>query len=176
MAPGPGRSADASTSPLPVAAMQNTEASVALAGVPVGTAPAATPFSVMVRQAGLPKQPACGWLGQNRPVAFVALAVLVVSGERLMGITPTCEPSTQAPPPGVQGCVASVPPVGQSRVTPVELVVVQAIPARGPRSQVPVPGLLGVPVAEHRGQGCPTLPVRNVSETSATFVLDMPVE
>src|SRR5262249_51017888 len=159
MAPGRGGSAEASTSPLPVAAMQNTEASVALAGVPVGTAPAATPFSVMVRQAGLPKQPACGWLGQNRPVAFVALAALGVRGGRLMGSAPAREPSTQAPPAGVQGCVGSVPPVGQSRVTPVELVVVQAIPARGPRSQVPVPGLLGVPVAEHRGHGWARLPV-----------------
>src|SRR5262245_11144716 len=135
MAPGPGRSADTSTSALPVAAMQNTEASVALAGVPVVTAPAAAPFSVMVTHAGLPKQPGLIWPGQKRPVAFVALAVLVVSGERLMGITPTCEPSRQAPPPGrhVQGrlwdgpqvLAAELPPVGQSRVTPVELVVVQ---------------------------------------------------
>jgi hypothetical protein len=31
----------------------------------------------------------------------------------------------QAPPPGVQGCVASVPPVGQSRVRPPAFVVVQ---------------------------------------------------
>src|SRR5262249_32521053 len=54
---GPARSADASTSPLPVAAMQNTDASVADAGVPFVMAPAATPFSVMVRHAGLPKQP-----------------------------------------------------------------------------------------------------------------------
>src|SRR5262249_50073054 len=98
----------------------------------------------------------------------------VVSGERLMGITPTCEPSMQVPPPGVHGCVASVPPVGQSRVTPVELVVVQAIPARGPRSQVPVPGLLGVPLAEHRGHGWARLPVRYTSELSATFVDDVP--
>src|SRR5262249_44920338 len=164
MAPGPGRSAEASTRPLPVAAMQNTEASVALAGVPVVTAPAATPVSLIVRHAVLPKQPnACPfvllWPGQKFPVELVLLAVLVESGERLMGTAPTCEPSMQAPPPGVQGCVASVPPVGQSRVTPVELVVVQASPARGPRSQVPVPGLLGVPVAEHRGHGWARLPV-----------------
>ena len=67
----------------------------------------------------------------------------------------------QIPPPGVQGCVGgSAPPVGQSRVSPVELVVVQVRVARGPRSQVPVPGLLGVPVAEHFGQGWVALPVR----------------
>jgi hypothetical protein len=38
------------------------------------------------------------------------------------------------------------PPVGQSRVRPVELVEVQSIPARGPRSQVPVAGPLGEPI------------------------------
>src|SRR5262249_13457667 len=101
--------------------MQNTAASVAVAGVPAVMAPDATPFSVMVRHAELPKQPKAGpftllWPGQKFPVAFVLLAVPVVSGERLTRITPTCEPSMHAPPPGVQGCVASVPPVGQSRV------------------------------------------------------------
>src|SRR5262245_16696967 len=82
MAPGPGRSADALTSALLVAAMQNTEASVALAGVPVVTAPAATPVSVMVRQVELPKQPAWGaasWPVQNRPTELVVLAGPVVS-------------------------------------------------------------------------------------------------
>src|SRR5262249_17971618 len=74
-------------------------------------------------------------------------------------------------------CEARVPtpPVGRSRVTPVELVVVQAIPARGPRSQVPVPGLLGVPVAEHFGHGWVELPVRYTSEFSGTFVDDAPL-
>src|SRR5215831_1763912 len=192
MAPGPGRSAEASTSPLPVAAMQNTEASVAGAGVPVVTAPAGTPFSVMVRHAVLPKQPTVCWLVQNAPVAFVSLAVPVVSGVRLTEITPTCEPSQQLPPPAVQGQASAAqpplpgppghgvaglptPPVGQSRVTPVELVVVQAIPARGPRSQVPVPGLLGEPVAEHFGHGWARLPVRYTSEFSGTFVDDAPL-
>ena len=99
----------------------------------------------------------------------MALAVPVVSGERSMAIGPTCEPSQHWPPPGVQRQsvsrvrhaglpggghgVATVPtpPVGQSRVTPVELVVVQAIVARGPRSQVP---------ATHLGHGWVWLPVR----------------
>src|SRR5262245_546537 len=104
MAPGPGRSADALTSALPVAAMQNTEASVALAGVPVVTAPAATPDSVMVRQAVLPKQPTwVPWPVQNRPVELVVLAGPVVSGESVTSIAPTCPPSQQAPPPAVQG-------------------------------------------------------------------------
>ena len=88
------------------------------------------------------------------------VAAPVVSGERLTEIAPTCAPSMQLPPPGVHGFDASAPPVGQSRVKPVELVVVQAIPVRGPRSQLPVPGLAGVPVAEHRGQGWPRFPVR----------------
>jgi hypothetical protein len=42
------------------------------------------------------------------------------------------------------------PPVGQSRVRPVELVAVQTILARGPRSQTP---------ATHLGHGWARLPV-----------------
>jgi hypothetical protein len=141
--------------------MQNTEASVAFAGTPGVIGPAGTPFSVMVRQALRPKQPGDTWLPQKLPVGEVALAAPVVSGERFTLMTPTCEPSMQRPPPGVQGSVGGLaPPVGQSRVMPVELVVVQARPVRGPRSQVPVPGLLGVPLAEHRGQGWARFPVR----------------
>jgi hypothetical protein len=52
--------------------------------------------------------------------------------------------------------------------------VVQARPARGPRSQVPVPGLLGLPAAEHFGQGCAALPVRTTWDWSGTFVVDVP--
>jgi hypothetical protein len=112
--------------------MQNTEASVALAGVPTVTGPASTPFSVIVTQVVLPKQPAC-WPVQKMPFAAVTLRVPVSSGERLMPITPTCEPSQQLPPPGVQGqalaaqppfpgppghgvATEPTPPVGQSRV------------------------------------------------------------
>src|SRR5215831_20634850 len=118
MAPGPGRSAEASTRPLPVAAMQNTEASVALAGVPVVTAPAATPVSVIVRQSVLPKQPTwvpVPWPVQNRPVAMLVLAGPVVSGERVTAIGPTCEPSQQgwfAPQGQLQG--TQVSPTAQS--------------------------------------------------------------
>src|SRR5262249_51341487 len=122
--------------------MQNTEASVPVAGVPGLTGPAGVPLSLIVRQAVLPKQPTCAavWPGQKRPPGSVLLAVPVVSGERLTAITPTCAPSQQLPPPAVQGqlvvglgvhaglpggghgVVASpTPPVGQSRVTPVEL-------------------------------------------------------
>src|SRR5262245_18952555 len=54
-------------------------------------------------------------------------------------------------PPGHGEARVPTPPVGQSRVTPVELVEVQAIPARGPRSQVPVNG--GVPTGPHCGHG-----------------------
>jgi len=49
------------------------------------------------------------------------------------------------------------------------------MPARGPASQVPVPGLLGVPLPEHRGQGCASMPVRTLSDERATFVDDAPV-
>src|SRR5262249_33096627 len=119
------------------------------------------------------------WPGQKLPVALVAVAGPVTSGERLTLITPTCVPSMQPSDPdtpAMHGCVASAPPVMQSRVRPAEFVLVQARPARGPRSQVPWPGLLGVPLAEHFGQGCPTLPVRYVSEASPTVVLDVPLE
>src|SRR5262249_3527193 len=57
VAPGPGRSADASTSPLPVPGIQNTDASLPLAGVPMVTAPAGAPDSLMLRQLVAPKQP-----------------------------------------------------------------------------------------------------------------------
>src|SRR5262245_6227829 len=57
-APGPGRLAAPSTIPLPVFAMQNTDASVTLAGVPGVTGPAGDPVSVIARHAALPKQPA----------------------------------------------------------------------------------------------------------------------
>jgi len=119
-----------------VAGLQNTEASVAFAGTFVRTVPAGAPVSVIVRQAVLPKQPACVavWPGQKRPPGSVSLAVAVVSGERVTEIGPTNEPSQQLPPPGVQGQLSAghplgvpgppghgeagepTPPVGQSRV------------------------------------------------------------
>src|SRR5262249_16100233 len=112
----------------------NTEASVALAGTAVEIGPAAAPLSLIVRHAALPKQPTCTapWPGQKRPPGSVALAVPVVSGERLTAIGPTCEPSQHWPPPGVQGQLVGAhegwpggghgvateptPPAGQSRV------------------------------------------------------------
>src|SRR5262249_57521093 len=115
MAPGPGRSAAPFTVVLLVAAMQNTEASVALAGVPVVTAPAATPVSVIVRQAVLPKQPTwvpVPWPGQNRPVAMLVLAGPVVSGARVTPIAPACPPSQQpwlAPQRPLQGTPTPAP-------------------------------------------------------------------
>src|SRR5262245_9566330 len=167
-APGPGRLADEFTTPFWVASMQKTDARVALAGTPGVIGPAGDPFSVIFRHVDWPKQPAdtcgadvCGGT-QNLPFASLEeVAGAVVSGERFTAIGPTCEEpgSTQRPPPGVHGWVASAPPVGQSRVMPVGLVVVHAMPTRGLRSQVPVPGLLGVPVTEHFGQGWFRLPV-----------------
>src|SRR5262245_17533029 len=105
MAPGPGKSGPPSIMP-PVPLMQNTEASVALAGTFVRSCPAGEPFSLIWRQAVLPKQPAWippSWPVQNRPTELVVLAGPVVSGERVTKIGPTCPPSQQAPPPAVQG-------------------------------------------------------------------------
>jgi hypothetical protein len=159
--------------------MQNVEASVAFFWTFVRTCPAGEPASLIVRQVVLPKQPWWGpvpWPGQNRPVELVVLAGPVVSGERLIAIAPTCAPSQQAPPPGVQGQLLAghplgvpgppghgvatepTPPVGQSRVMPVELVEVQGSVARGPRSQVPVYG--GVPTGTHFGHGWARLKVK----------------
>src|SRR5262245_40334829 len=151
--------------------------------------PAGVPFSVMLVHSLLiggpdvPKQPGVPgvppWPGQKMPVALVTEVVPVVSGERWTGIGPTCDPSRQASFPGdpamqVQGELPvplgqfeapELPPVRQSRVRPTELVDVQARPARGPRSQRPVAGELGLPLTgtppeRHRGQGWDRLPVR----------------
>src|SRR5262249_19636410 len=98
VAPGPGRSAEKSTSPFPVAAMQNTEASVADAGVPTVIGPVAgLPFSVIVRHVGCPKQPGVPgvppWPGQILPSGALFDAAPVVSGERSTLMGPTCVPS-----------------------------------------------------------------------------------
>src|SRR5262245_35772605 len=143
-APGPGRADAALIAPFPVTGMQNTDASVASFGTPGLMAPAAAPFSVMLTHVVLPKHPTEVWLGQNRPFANVLLAGPVERGERSTAIVPAKVPSMQALFT-VQGCVASAPPDGQSRVTPCEFVLVQACVARGPRSQVPVAGLAGLP-------------------------------
>src|SRR5262249_59708513 len=113
----------------------------------------------------------------------------VESGERSTLSVPTRKPSQQFCP-GVQGCSpgtsrglggqGSVPPVGQSRVRPCEFVVVQVMPARGPASQVPVAGLLGLPLTAgplpppllHTGQGCMALPVRLVNRAGFAVVED----
>ena len=136
-APGPGRLADPSTAPLPVPGMQKVDPRVTGFGTPVVIRPAGTPFSLIVRHALLPKQPAAltPWPGQNWPVAFVEVRVLVSAGERLTEMVPIF-----------------VAFVGmQSRVRPVGFVLVQARPLRSPPMHVPTPGLPGLPVAEHFG-------------------------
>src|SRR5262249_20904166 len=140
---------------------QKTDARVTLAGVPITSGwTAATPVSVILRHLepppllplgpkhpGAPRTP---WPGQKFPAASVLLALPVVSGDRfvprLTGRLPTK--------------LSLGGPGGQSRVRPVELVVVHIPPACGPRLQVPWPGLLGEPVAEHCGHGCAMLPDR----------------
>src|SRR5262249_42001068 len=133
MAPGPGRLAEASTRPLPVAGMQNTEASVAFAGTFLRSVPPDEPVSLIVRQAPLPKQPAVPWPVQKMPLALLALAPVGRGGERGTKTPPTGEPSQQLPPPAVRGralaaqpplpgppgqgvATLPTPPVGQSRV------------------------------------------------------------
>jgi hypothetical protein len=145
MAPGPGRLAEPSIAPLFVAGMQNVEASVALFGVPADKAPAATPFSVIVRHVVLPKQPMApvDWPVQNTPTPdAVAVRVPVMAGARLTGIVPMK--------------VAAFG--GQSRVRPSGFVLMQSIPDRAPLLHLPLPGLPGLPPAEHFGQRA--VPVR----------------
>src|SRR4029453_19640194 len=108
------------------------------------------------------KQPVEGCPKQETPFGSVLLAGPVVSGERSTGSVPTKVPSMQALP-GVQGCVASTPPVTQSRVSPSELVEVHASPVRGPRSHKPGAGLAGLPFTgppplRPTGRGPRTLP------------------
>src|SRR5262245_37326648 len=98
--------------------MQNVAASVTFAGAFVRSVPPGEPFSVIVRQSVLPKQPTWVpvlWPGQNRPVAMLVLAGPVVSGERVTAIGPTCAPSQQgwfAPQGQLQGTHMS--PTAQS--------------------------------------------------------------
>src|SRR5262245_20941042 len=93
--------------------MQNVAASVTFAGAFVRSVPPGEPFSVIVRQSVLPKQPTWVpvlWPGQNRPVAMLVLAGPVVSGERVTAIGPTCAPSQQgwfAPQGQLQGTQVS---------------------------------------------------------------------
>src|SRR5215470_1145142 len=67
------------------------------------------------------------------------------------------------------------PPGGQSRVRPVELVVVHGWPTFAPLLQVPWPGLLGVPVAEHWGHGFVMLPDSHTAELRLTVWVATPV-
>jgi hypothetical protein len=104
------------------------------------------PVSVNERQLVLPKQPGVVWPGQKRPDGFDLELVPVVTGLRFAVTVP-------------RSMLPSVPPGAQFFESPCEFVVVHERPARAPRAQVPVPGALGVPVAEHFGQGCVGLPV-----------------
>src|SRR5262249_46007813 len=99
------------------------------------------------------------WPGQNKPFAALMVLLPVLRGERDTLMLPTCAPSRHPscpivlawqsqgwpPVPLGQFMAAELPPVSQSRVRATELVETQVWPARGPRSQVPVAGLLGLP-------------------------------
>src|SRR4029450_4633180 len=91
-APGPGSAVVPSISRLLVFGMQNTAASVASVGVPGVTAPAGLPFSVIVVQVPLWKQPVEVCPGQKTPVGSVLVTGPVVSGERSTGSVPTKVP------------------------------------------------------------------------------------
>src|SRR5512143_862383 len=89
------------------------------------------------------------------PSAAAAETVAVLSGPSVTGMAPRfCEPS--------------LPPGRQSWLTIDELVVVHDSPARAPRLQVPVSGLVddGVPDTVQIGHGCEGMPVRKVCELS----------
>jgi len=137
------------TVPLLVAGMQKTVASTAACGMPSVRLPAGEPVSLMHRVAGLPKAPACVWLGQKAPVALVLLELPVVRGFRL-----TLSAPLKSPLPSSGGQSWLVLPVAG---LPVVELVEQAMPAFGPALQVPLQG--GVPQA-HCGQGAASLPVR----------------
>src|SRR5262249_33530733 len=144
------------------------EASVADAGTFVVIGPPGEPVSLIcvhrfITPDPVPKQPGVPgvppWPVQNLPAGSLEVVVPVVSG-KVTAIGPTWDPSRQASIPGdpamqVQGELPvplgqfeapELPPVRQSRVRPTELVEVQAMVARGPRSQVPVAGELGLPL------------------------------
>src|SRR5262245_34440107 len=121
-APGPGRSAAPSISPLPVAGMQNTAPRVILTGGPRVRLPPATPFSVMLVTPGSPNAPAVAWEGQNIPPPSAMFAAPVVSGFRLTGngvrIGPEAMQSCERPvdesgwhvAPGLKAVASHVPP------------------------------------------------------------------
>jgi hypothetical protein len=166
-APGPGSDVAPSTSTLPVAGMQNFEASDTAAGVSCVSGPAGMPVSEYERHAVLPKQP---WLlfelvcpGQKSPFALLALAVPVTTGVRSTARLP-------------RSALPSEPPGWQSFESPPEFVDVQLMPARAPRSQLPVAGAAGEPAAEQRGQGWPAFPVTKMCEESETLDDRSPVE
>src|SRR5262249_60369669 len=92
------------------------------------------PAPRMLRQLVAPKQPNRSPLGlvgpgQKFPVALFLVEVPVWSGERLMPITPTCEPSQQLPPPAVQGQLQRIWQVSPAVVQ--SALVVHAVPAVG---------------------------------------------
>ena len=98
------------------------------------------------------------WRGQKPPSVVETVTSTVLSGVSTTGIG---------------AGRASTSSGGQSRVRPVELVLVQANPSFWPLSQVPVPGLAGVPVPEHLGHKIS--PVTNVFDESEMLRFASPV-
>jgi hypothetical protein len=172
MAPGPGRSAAASTPVLPVEGMQKTAPSLALwarpsvrfpPGAPVWAIRCGSqvPVPAPVQQANgapapvqlalaTPNAPAFVWLGQKTLDALVKEAVPVVSG--LMGTfnDPICLVGSG----GQSAVVARLP-------TPVH-----ALPEFGPELQVPL---------THFGHGKTELPVTLITEKSGRLTEEAPV-
>jgi len=161
VAPGPGSAALALMMPFMVAGTQKVDASVSAAGTPGVIGPAGCPTSRMSRHElafGFVKQPCEDCDGQKRPLALDSSAVLVESGVKSTGISPTnCAhvPPGQSPAPAhgaplfvprKQRCPEAVAAGTQSRVSPFEFVLVHAVPWLPLPSHTPVHGLAGEPL------------------------------
>ena len=180
-APGPGRPSSESK---PDDGRQKTEPSLMLAGLPTVSGPAGAPISVIEVQLvpETPKHPdvtgtALACPEQKLPPASLWVERSVLSGARSTSIAKGQNP---VPTPVQQGsgrpaAMQPLLPSGkQSLLSPVESVLVQNAPALAPPLQTPVPGLAGVPVAEHVGQGCAALPVSHTYQRRGIVKLNVP--
>ena len=164
--------------------MQNTDARVAGDGLPGVMTPAGDPFSVMLVQACCrssqpgdqdpPPGPDPGRRGHPRVVL-----VAVAGGERREIHTDRADVRAVDARAAASGAGLRAGRRHRSGSHASDRSSSSWCRLRavfGPRSQVPCPGLAGVPVAEQRGQGCARLPVMYVSEVSGTFVDEVPVD
>src|SRR5262245_61330629 len=153
-APGPGKSAEPSIRPLPVAGMQNTDPSVAVSGGPMVRFPAGEPVSLMLVAAPVPNAPGVVWPGQKLPPTSDLFATPVVSGFR------TTANGERPGPNAMQSCDC---PVSESGV--------HGAPAfAAVLSHVALPG-----GPTQNGQGSKTFEVTVTVEVSGTMPVKVPV-